>query len=549
MRTSSDMELNREITRNPRNLKDMKTDLETANQREWTRMEKASDSSAVRFRALSRHFVVTLFSALAIAPAITCAADFDDCYKVENIDLPSGVPPEVGAIDFAPDGTLFVVLRRGDVLKASPSNDAKAFDWHLFASGFHNGCGVDAVSATKIRITQMSDMMEVEDTDKDGKADRFARFASGWGLSGNYHETNTLTKDGKGGYFISVGTASHAGPTFEHTLGEFSPQGRRGRNYSSVKWKGWILHADAQGKVTPVASGFRMANGIYTDPDNNLWAGDNQGDWKAITPLYHVDQGNFYGHPASLVWDPAWAGKDPLAIYRNDLDAYNKHRTKAAVEMPNKEINRSAGEPMELPRNGSFGPFAGQLLVPDNNGERISRVMLEKVNGKFQGAVTQFIQNHGLRSGNHRLRFSPDGKQLYVGQTVRGWGTPAEGLQRITWKGGVPFDIETFKITKTGFTLTFTKDLPDKLQDKKAWEFSSFTVQPKWTYGSDQENERKHEVKDFKLTGKRTVEVELEDFEAGKIYKLELPKDLKSGDDKSPLQNRLAFYTANELPR
>jgi hypothetical protein len=197
---------------------------------------------------------------------------------------------------------------------------------------------------------------------------------------------------------------------------------------------------------------------------------------------------------------------------------------------------------MELPRNGSFGPFAGQLLIPDNNGERISRVMLEKVNGHFQGAVTQFIQNHGLRSGNHRLRFSPDGKQLYVGQTVRGWGSPAEGLQRITWKGGVPFDFESFKITRRGFTLTFTKDLPDKLN------FSSFTVQPKWTYGSDEENERKHEVTDFKVTGKRTVDVELEGFEAGKIYKLELPKDVKSADDQSPLQNRLAFYTANELP-
>jgi hypothetical protein len=97
--------------------------------------------------------------------------------------------------------------------------------------------------------------------------------------------------------------------------------------------------------------------------------------------------------------------------------------------------------------------------------------------------------------------------------------------------------------------VTFTKDIPDKLKEKKEWDFSSFTVQPKWTYGSDPENEREHDVKELKLTGKRTVEVELEAFSAGKIYKLELPKDLKSADDKSPLQNRLAFYTANELPK
>ncbi len=506
-------------------------------------------SPAPGFRTFPRHFAVTLLSSLVLATAISPAADFDDCYKVEDIKLPEGAPPEVGGIDFAPDGTLYVVLRRGDVIRAKPAADAKGFQWELFATGFHNGCGIDAISATKVRITQMADMIEAEDTDKDGKADRYTRFASGWGLSGNYHETNTLTDDGEGGYYLAIGTASHNGPVFEHVLGDYSPAGRRGRNFSSVKWRGWVMHSDAKGKLTPFASGFRMHNGIYRDPDGNIWAGDNQGDWKAVTPLYHVEEGKFYGHPSSLVWDSSWKGKDPLATYRNDLDAYNKHRTKAAVELPNEEINRSAGEPMEMPRNGSFGPFAGQLLVPDNNNTRISRVMLEKVNGKFQGAATHFINGRGLRSGNHRLRFSPDGKQMYVGQTVRGWGTPAEGLQRITWKGGIPFDIESFKITRKGFTLTFTKDLPDKLKDKKAWDFSSFTLQPKWTYGSDKDNQRDHEVKGLKINGKRSVEVELEDFSPGKIYKLELPKDLKSADDKSPLQNRLAFYTANELPK
>jgi hypothetical protein len=39
-------------------------------------------------------------------------------YKVEDIKFPPGVPPEVGGIDFAPDGTLFAVLRRGDVMRA-----------------------------------------------------------------------------------------------------------------------------------------------------------------------------------------------------------------------------------------------------------------------------------------------------------------------------------------------------------------------------------------------------------------------------------------------
>ncbi|MES2921315.1 MAG: hypothetical protein V4819_07205 [Verrucomicrobiota bacterium] len=487
---------------------------------------------------------------LLIAPlfaGVAFAAGFDDCYKIETVKLPEGVPPEVGAIDFASDGSLFVALRRGDVIQAKPTGDPGGFQWKLFATGFHNGCGIDVISPTKIRVSQMSDMTEAEDTDGDGKADSYLRFSSGWGLSGNYHETNTLARDGKGGYFLSLGTASHAGPVFQHVLNDFSAAGHRGRNFSAVKWRGWVMQCDAKGDLTPFASGFRMANGIYRDPDGNVWCGDNQGDWKAVTPLYHVEKGKFYGHPSSLNWDPAWEGKDPLQVFHDDLTSYNKARTKAAVELPNKEINRSAGEPMELPRNASFGPFAGQLLIPDNNGTRISRVMLEKVNGKFQGAVTHFITGHGLRSGNHRLRFSPDGKQLYVGATVRGWGAPAEGLQRITWLGGTPFDIESFHITKSGFKIVFTKDIPGQLADKKAWTFSSCTYQPKWTYGSEPENKRKHEVQSVTRDGSRGVEVKLSGLEAGgRVYQLNLPE--VDSTDRSPLQNRLFYYTANELP-
>jgi glucose/arabinose dehydrogenase len=474
-------------------------------------------------------------------------AEFKDCYQIENIKLPAGVPPEVGAIDFAPDGSLFVVLRRGDVLRAQPSKNPAAFQWSLFASGFHNGCGIDALSKSKIRVIQMADMLEVEDDDGDGKADSFMRFASGWGLSGNYHETNSLTRDGKGGYFLAIGTASHNGPVFRRVLGSYAAAGRRGRNFAAVKWRGWVLHVAADGQLTPWASGFRMHNGIYQDADGHLWSGDNQGDWKAATPLYHIEKGNFYGHPSSLVWDPAWEDKDPLAYFRDHMEEYNQLRTRPAVELPHQQINRSAGEPHELPRDGSFGPFAGQLLVPDNNGTRISRVMLEKVQGKFQGAVTHFIDGQGLRSGNHRLRFSPDGKQLYIGQTVRGWGKPAEGLQRVTWLGGVPFDIATMKITKKGFVMDFTKDIPEAASEPKNWKFSSFILQPTWQYGSREADTRSHAIIKVTKTSARGVEVELEDFTANRIYQLDLA-EMKSAEDDSLMQNRSFYYTANALP-
>lgn len=79
------------------------------------------------------------------------------------------------------------------------------------------------------------------------------------------------------------------------------------------------------------------------------------------------------------------------------------------------------------------------------------------------------LQNGGnLRSGNNRVGFSPYGKTLYVGQTVRGWGKPAEGLQPITYQGGTSFDIAT--INKDGFRLTFTEDAPGIIPSISQWQ-------------------------------------------------------------------------------
>lgn len=480
------------------------------------------------------------FAFLLASLVFSHAADFKQFYTTEDITLPQGVPPEVGALTFDSDGLLYVCLRRSDVFRAMPAADPKAFDWKLFASGFHNGCGIHSPEPGKILVSQMAGLTSATDTDDDGTADQYRNVADGWGLSGNYHETNALCPDGKGGYFLAIGTASYNGPTLEHPKGEYSTVGRRGRNFSAVENRGWIMHMDKAGKLTQWASGFRMHNGIYTDPDGETWCGDNQGDWKAVTPFYHIEKGKFYGHPSSLVWDKDWPkDKDPLVTYRNDLAAYNKHRTEAAVLVPY-EVCRSASEPIMIPRNGSFGAaYAGQFILPDNNGNRLCRIMVEKVDGVFQGMVTYFQNGGGLRSGNNRVAFSPDGNTLYVGQTVRGWGTPAEGLQRITYQGGTPFDVSTVNITKEGFRITFTEKTPEFTAD--SIKVSSATYQPTWVYGGKAENKASHTVTKSEKIDARTLDISLSDFVPGKVYEIKLPK-IES------LQNTTFHYTVHKIP-
>jgi len=313
----------------------------------------------------------------------------------------------------------------------------------------------------------------------------------------------------------------------------------------------------AGGEFTPVASGFRMLNGLTVDDEGNLWSSDNQGDWKAVTPLYLINKGNFYGHPASLVWDPSWPKeKDPLKTFHDDLKAYNETRTWPTVEIPNAEVCRSGAEPIQIPRNGSFGAFGGQLLLPDNNAARIARIMLEKVDGELQGACTVFMNNdrrgpkvpNELHNGSNRVRFSPDGKSLFVGQTVRGWGAPNEGLQRITFQGGVPFTVETVNITPTGFRLTFTTPANAAAKDAASYAVRSNTYQPKWTYGSAPESLKEEPIAALKVINDRTVEIVLADALVSRhVYRIRLAETLKSATDEV-MASRDFYYTANRIP-
>lgn len=382
-----------------------------------------------------------------------------DSYRVEDIAFPPTVVPEVGGLGFTPEGELVVALRRYGILVAKPGTDPAAFAWQTFSPDIlHNTCGLQVLSRREMIISTMDDLVRVRDTDGDGVADSYETICDDWGMSGNYHETNTIAPDGaqgERGWWLAIGTASHNGPVFTNVRGDYSPIGRRGRNFSAVRWKGWVVHVDPHGHLEPFASGFRANNGICVGPDGKLWVTDNQGDWRGTSPLYHVTKGGFYGHPSSLVWDPGFISdvdRDPLKHPLAKLDAL---RTRAAVELPQGFMCNSPSEPI-FDRQGTFGPFAGQMFVGDVAGGRILRIMLDEVDGQMQGSCVKFVDQN-LRAGNNRLVFSPDGTQLYTGQTMRGWGEPAEGLQRITYTGVTPFEVQQVTLTPTGFAVTFTK--------------------------------------------------------------------------------------------
>ena len=211
--------------------------------------------------------------------------------------FPDDMPAEVGDIAFdqkaismhALDAAMYWLLNQPRTLSLQNGK--------VFATGLHNPMGMELIKPGHIVVSQMAELTEIIDTNQDGVADRYNNLATNFGISGNYHETNSICTDGEGGYYVALGTASHNGPTFFSPRGEYSKEGRRGRNFSSNKLRGWVVRYHKDGRLTPFASGFRMHNGIARSPDGEIWCGDNQGDWREV-PLFTMSGPDlFNGHP------------------------------------------------------------------------------------------------------------------------------------------------------------------------------------------------------------------------------------------------------------
>lgn len=478
------------------------------------------------------------------------APDHKTSYKVETIRMPDGLTSETGGLGFLPDGRLAACFHRGEVMIYQPETK----QWKLFAQGLHDPLGLLVISDSALLVMQQPELTRIKDTNGDGQADLFENITNDYGISGNYHEFNYgPVKDQDGNLYIALNTASSGDGIMPvvrgrlNTLGRDGDDGRR-QMYSVVPYRGWVMKLTPAGKLLPFASGFRSPNGLGFDLEGNLLVTDNQGDWVSTSTLYHVREGNFYGHPASLVWKKDWKSENPFDMPVRELD---QMRTKAAVLFPQGIIANSPSQPLCDMTKGKFGPFAGQLLIGEMNRERIVRVMLERVGGELQGACIPFIDGNGLRMGNNRMAFAPDGS-LWVGQTDHGWAGD-EGIQRIVFTGEQPMEIYSMNLTANGFDLTFTQPVDAATaSDPDNYEFRHYY----YDYYKKDESEPVDKsiqvdvqtipVTDIQISpDRKKVSLMLSDLKPGYIYELKL-ENIKNAEGK-PLANTLICYTLNKL--
>lgn len=467
--------------------------------------------------------------------------ELSESYYVETIELPLGLEGETGAIAFLPDGRLVACFLRGEVMIYDP----KTATWTLFASGLHEPLGLLIISDSEMLVMQRPELTRVVDTDGDGNADFYETVTDDFGMTGNYHEWNYgPVRDEQGNLFIALNTASEYGHVMKEVRGQLDTTlvpGKPKQKFSAVPYRGWIMKLTPDGEIIPYAHGFRSPNGLVIDQQGRLFATDNQGDWVGTSKLYQVEEGKFYGHPASLLWVKGWNRGDPSKLPVEEL---NQMRTRACVLFPHGIMAASPTQPVIDDTGGKFGPFSGQFLIGEMNQERIIRVMLEEVQGQLQGACLPFIDGKGLRKGNNRLAFAPDGS-LWVGQAEYGF-VGDKGIQRIVFTGKTPMDIYSMNLTPEGFDLTFTQPLNDSsATNAENYRFKHYYYDYHLKYGSDQYDVQSIPVTAVTLSeDRKKVSLTLSVLKEGYVYELNLTNiRSESGEE---LANSLICYTVNK---
>lgn len=479
---------------------------------------------------------------LLLAARAALAADNlapSEYYKVENIATPPGLAVETGGLAFAPDGRLAACFHRGEVYFYKPETK----EWKLFAQGLQDPLGLVVPKNDEVIVMQRSELTRLRDTDGDGVADSYETICDSFGMTGNYHEFAfgpLPTPDG--GWFVALNTASNGAGIRQELRGEFRDRGREGRMYSVVPWRGWVVKITPDGKLTPWASGFRSPNGLGYDTKGRLFVTDNQGDWLGACPLYHVEKGKFYGHPAALTWKQG-ENRDPVTIPPKELDA---QRTRGSIIFPYlPSMAMSPTQPLTDTTGGKFGPFAGQMLVGEMNHPRILRIAMEEVDGQMQGMVAPLLDGHGLHKGDNRVAFAPDGS-LWVGQTEHGWAGD-KGIQRISWTEKVPLDVKEMHLTKTGFELTFTQPVESSAaSNPESYKARRYYYDYHAAYGSPEFDLQQIVPKSVTLSEDRTkATLEYDAMVAWRIYEFHL--EALKNDEGAAIANPLVAYTLNHL--
>lgn len=463
-----------------------------------------------------------------------------------------GIALEVSGIAVIDDRRVAVAIRKGEVwILDNVYEEAPAkVTFHRFASALHEPLGLLKWQDSLVTV-QRTEMTRMVDVDGDEIADLYETLASGWGLSGNYHEYAygpEVDRDGNLWLTLNIGVGFQ-GDQKKHLVTD--PV----LNVSQPLWRGWAMKREHNGHLRPVCAGMRSPSGIGANAEGDLFYTDQQGNWVATNSLHHLRDGAFFHHPESLASmthrgstiEGVEAVPDGLP-YPEALRQFPAMRP-PAVWFPYRKAGQSSTDIMLDQSEGKFGPFSGQLFIGEFTQAAMNRVFLEKVDGEYQGVCFPF--RRGFASAVLRMEQGTDGS-VFAGLTNRGWsslGTASYGLQRLIWTGKTPFEILEMRAKPDGFEVRFTRPVdPVTASNPDAYQMSSYTYLYQNTYGSD-EIQTKTLAVDRAVVAEDGLRVRLSISGLRPHFVHELDASGVLDIHGQPLLHPNAYYTLNAIPK
>ncbi|TWU15641.1 hypothetical protein Poly21_28380 [Allorhodopirellula heiligendammensis] len=485
---------------------------------------------------------------VAIATPQTATDSRDPNWKPAD----DGIALEVSGIAILDDHRVAVSIRKGEVwiLDHAYDESPDKVTFHQFASALHEPLGLLKWKDSLVTV-QRTEMTRMVDLDGDEVADLYETLATGWGVSGNYHEYAygpQADRDGNLWLTLNIGMGFKGDERSRRVTDPVL-------NVSQSLWRGWAMKREPDGNLVPVCAGMRSPSGIGTNAEGDLFYTDQQGNWVATNALHHLREGVFFHHPESLasMSQPGSTIHDVTNIpgglpYPEALKQFPAMRP-PAVWFPYKKAGQSTTDIVLDHSGGKFGPFANQLFVGEFTQAAMNRVFLEKVDGEYQGACFPF--RRGFASAVLRMEQGIDGS-LFVGLTNRGWsslGTASYGLQRLVWTGVTPFEILEMRAKPDGFELQFTTPVElSTASDPNSYAMNSYTYLYHKAYGSD-EIQKKPLTIDRAIVASDGLSVRLYTSGLRPHFVHELDARGVRGIHGQPLLHSNAFYTLNAIPK
>jgi hypothetical protein len=446
-------------------------------------------------------------------------------YEVETI-RPLDWTKGVADLDFLPDGKMVVGVYTpaknfGEV---PPASDIYAFENVIgnsdrsriiakkIGSGFVDALGIATVG-NRIFVTDRTRVTELVGDHKGIDIDVSKPLWTGFtvGTSFNMWSHGGIHKQGS--IYVALGL----------NWPEEAPIG----DDRDMLWKVDI----ATGKAEAQCGGLRSPSGLALGPEGEIFAAENQGGWKPADQLMQLNPNRFYGYRKTP------AGKfDNLPV------------THPAVWLPHGEVARSPCGPAYI-QNGNFGGlYNGQMIMGDIHYGGVQRIFLEKVAGRYQGAVFRFMG--GLESASASLKFGPDGHLYMAGlggpHTDWRWKDKMYGLQRIKRKANPPNVFEMLAIRNSGqnaFDIEFTDEVSNEASNVSNWLVKSWTYKPTKDYYGPKIDGKTHSITKITIgSNRKHISLEFSGIDTNRVYAFK--PNFKSSTSKDLWTNE-GWYTLN----